>query len=104
MHKVKPRSRVEVWMRVKDGGQPLARARKRARLTQRELAFLARCSQTTIYLLEKGRMETCSDDLALRIVDRLPVDLEDAFEERRLVVVPKVSTDSMSAVNAAVPA
>lgn len=84
-------------MRVKDGGQPLARARKRARLTQRELAFLARCSQTTIYLLENGRMDTCSDDLALRIVDRLPVDLEDAFEERALVTMPVVATDSVPA-------
>lgn len=85
-------------MRVKDGGQPLARARKRARLTQRELAFLARCSQTTIYLLENGRMDTCSDDLALRIVDRLPVDLEDAFEARALVSVPSVTTDTVSGV------
>jgi putative transcriptional regulator len=76
------RARVEVWMKTKDAGQPLARARKRARLTQRELAFLARCSQTTVYLLETGRMLTCSDDLALRLIDRLPIDLEDAFEPR----------------------
>lgn len=69
-------------MQTKEQGAPLLRARKRARLTQRELAFLARCSQTTIYLLETGRMTTCSDDLALRIVDRLPVDLEDVFDER----------------------
>ena len=74
--------RTEVWMRTKDDGRPLARARKRAGLTQRELAFLARCSQTTIYLLETGRMPTCSEDLAGRIVARLPLDLEDAFEER----------------------
>lgn len=72
------------YMRRKD---PLAvrRARKRARLTQRELAFLARCSQTTIYLLEKPGpegMETCSDEMAMRICDRLHVDVEDLFEAR----------------------
>jgi putative transcriptional regulator len=88
--------RVEVWMKTKDGGQPLARARKRARLTQRELAFLARCSQTTIYLLETGRMETCSDDLALRVVSRLPIDLEDAFEERSSSAVSMVATGTVS--------
>lgn len=89
----KPRKpRVEVWMKTKDAGAPLARARKRARLTQRELAFLARCSQTSIYLLETGRMETCSDDLALRIVDRLPVDLEDVFEPRQAIAMTSVTT------------
>lgn len=91
----KPR-RVEVWMKTKDGGQPIARARKRARLTQRELAFLARCSQTTIYLLETGRMSTCSDDLALRVVDRLPIDLEDAFEERASARTPSVAIGTVS--------
>jgi putative transcriptional regulator len=91
----KPR-RVEVWMKTKDSGQPLARARKRARLTQRELAFLARCSQTTIYLLETGRMETCSDDLALRVVDRLPIDMEDAFEERSSSALSSLTTGTVS--------
>jgi putative transcriptional regulator len=83
-------------MKTKDAGQPLARARKRARLTQRELAFLARCSQTTIYLLETGRMPTCSDDLALRIVDRLPIDLEDAFEPRDSFRTPPVASGAVS--------
>ena len=83
-------------MQTKDAGAPLGRARKRARLTQRELAFLARCSQTTIYLLETGRMTTCSDDLALRIVDRLPVDLEDVFLPREAVLLPVVASGSMS--------
>lgn len=85
-------SAVEVWMQAKDGGAPLMRARKRARLTQRELAFLARCSQTTVYLLETGRMTTCSDDLALRIADRLPVDLEDVFVVREISRTPEVTS------------
>lgn len=84
--------RVEVWMQTKDQGAPLMRARKRARLTQRELAFLARCSQTTIYLLETGRMTTCSDELALRIAGRLPVDMEDVFSERAVSRLSKVAT------------
>jgi len=85
-------ARVEVWMQTKDAGAPLMRARKRARLTQRELAYLARCSQTTIYLLETGRMTTCSDDLALRIVQRLPVDMEDVFVARAAPAVAAVTT------------
>lgn len=85
-------------MRVKERGSPLASARKRARLTQRELAFLAHCSQTTIYLLEKGLMETCSEELALRIVDRLPLGLEDAFEPRAATAVARVAIDPMSGV------
>ena len=86
-------------MQTKDQGAPLARARKRARLTQRELAFLARCSQTTIYLLETGRMTTCSDDLALRIVDRLPVDMEDVFLERTVPVALSVTTVQLSLIH-----
>jgi DNA-binding XRE family transcriptional regulator len=74
-------------MQVKDGGAPLKRARQRRGLTQRELAFLARpCSQTTIYLLENGKMPTLSDELALRLCRRLDIDLEDAFIERSSVV------------------
>jgi len=80
-------------MRTKEDGQALRRARKRARLTQRELAFLARpCSQTTIYLLETGRMRTLSDDLAMRIADRLPCDLEDVFEPRESVTAAAASS------------
>lgn len=74
--------KVAVWMRVKDN-EALKRKRKRMNLTQRELAFLARpCSQTTIYLLEKGEMKTLSEELAGRIARRLDADLEDLFEPR----------------------
>jgi putative transcriptional regulator len=100
MHRAR-RTRVEMWMQTKDQGQPLARARKRARLTQRELAFLARCSQTTIYLLETGRMTTCSDDLALRIVDRLPVDMEDVFSERALPTMSSLASGAAPLAQAA---
>lgn len=90
----KPKRRTEVWMRVKDEGAPIKRARARRRLTQRELAFLARpCSQTTIYLLEKGKMPTLSDELALRIASRLDVDVEDLFEERSSSRMARVTSD-----------
>jgi DNA-binding XRE family transcriptional regulator len=83
-------------MRVKDGGAPIKRARARRRLTQRELAFLARpCSQTTVYLLEKGKMPTLSDELAQRIANRLDVDVEDLFEPRSSSRMPAVSSGSV---------
>jgi putative transcriptional regulator len=95
----RPTRRVEVWMKVKDDGAPLKRARQRRRLTQRELAFLARpCSQTTIYLLENGKMPTLSDELALRICRRLDIDLEDAFIERSRTVLPQLTSVSETCV------
>lgn len=78
-------------MKVKEPSA-LKRARAKAGLTQRELAFLARCSHTTIYLLEKGEMVTLSDDLALRISKRLQRDVEDLFVERAALTVPVVAS------------
>lgn len=88
------RLRKEVWMQVKDPAA-VKRARKRAGHTQRDLAFLARCSQTTIYLIETGRMPTLSDDLAIRIARRLPsCDLEDLFAARESAPMPAPATGS----------
>lgn len=81
-------------MRRKDAAA-LKRARKRAGLTQRELAYLCRVSQTTIYLLEKSGptgMETCSDDLAIAIAKRLKVDVEDIFIPRTAASAVATST------------
>lgn len=61
----------------------IRRLRQRRGLSQRELAFLCRpCSQTTIYLLETGRMSTLSDVLAERIARRLGVETDELFEDR----------------------
>jgi putative transcriptional regulator len=69
-------------MKVKDRAL-LRDRRQRMGLSQRELAFLCRpCSQTTIYLLETGRMPTLSTDLAVRIAKRLDTRLEALFDER----------------------
>lgn len=78
-------------MRVKDG-PALRRWRKRRHLSQRDLAFLARCSQNTISLLERGTMKTLSEDLALSIARRLDVPWEDLFEPRGSSVARLVST------------
>ena len=69
-------------MRVRDGAALRSR-RQRMGLSQRELAYLCRpCSQTTIYLLETGRMATLSTELAVRIAKRLDVRLDALFDER----------------------
>lgn len=74
-----PRVRKETWMRVKDPAA-LRRKRKNRRFTQRDLAFLVRRSQSTIYLLENGKMRTLSEGLALSLAARLEVDWEDLFD------------------------
>ncbi|MFC6006474.1 helix-turn-helix transcriptional regulator [Angustibacter luteus] len=69
-------------MQVKEGAA-IRRRRQRLGLSQRDLAYLCRpCSQTTIYLLETGRMATLSSGLALRIAKRLDVEVEVLFDER----------------------
>ncbi|MCW2758704.1 MAG: hypothetical protein JWO46_2450 [Nocardioidaceae bacterium] len=77
-------------MRVKDPGQ-LKRWRKRRGFSQRDLAYLAKCSQNSISLLEKGEMLTLSDDLALSIAERLQVPWEDLFEARDHAGVRRVA-------------
>lgn len=90
-----PRPRVRylkrgIWMRVRDP-QALKRWRERRGLSQRELAYLCRCSQNAISLLEKGTMQTLSEDLALTIARRLDVPWEDLFETRKDPGVRRVS-------------
>jgi transcriptional regulator with XRE-family HTH domain len=73
-------------MKVKDGAV-LRHRRQRMGLSQRELAYLCRpCSQTTIYLLETGRMQTLSTELAVRIAKRLDVGIETLFDDRQAAV------------------
>lgn len=86
------RVRLEVWMKVKDPGQ-LRRWRKQRRLSQRDLAYLVRRSQTTIYFLETGRMTTLSEDLAVSIAARLDVPWEDLFEAHEVLAMPPVTSD-----------
>lgn len=94
--------RKESWMRVKDPSA-LRRKRLNRKYSQRDLAFLVRRSQNTIYLLENGKMKTLSEDLALLLAARLEVEWEDYFELEENEVMPKVTnavhskTDSSAA-------
>jgi putative transcriptional regulator len=88
------RRRSEVWMDVREGGKPLKRKRQRAELTQRELAFLVGKTDTTIYMLETGRLRSCSEQLAHAITKRLACDLEDLFIERTASVAAPPATVS----------
>ena len=66
-------------MRVRDA-DALRRWRQRRGLSQRDLAYLCRCSQATISLLERGTMATLSHTLALSISARLQVPWEELFD------------------------
>lgn len=83
----------EVWMQVKNGSR-LRRRRKDKHLSQAQLAGLVGCTQQYISLLENGTDDDCSEKIAERICRYLDVDLEDYFEERELVRLPGVATDS----------
>ena len=65
-------------MRVRDASE-LRRWRLRRNLSQRDLAYLCKCSQAAISLLERGGMTSLSDELALCISARLQVPWESLF-------------------------
>ena len=77
-------------MKVKDPAA-LRRKRQNRKYSQRDLAFLVKRSQSTIYLLETGGMKTLSEDLALLIAARLDVDWEDYFTLEEHEVIPSVT-------------
>jgi len=79
-------------MRVKDPSA-LRRKRLNRKYSQRDLAFLVRRSQNTIYLLENGKMKTLSEDLALLLAARLEVEWEDYFELEENEVIPSVTSE-----------
>lgn len=87
------RSRNEVWMYIKSPAR-LRRRRKDRKLSQVQLAALAGCTQQYISLLEKGDDHDCSERIAEKICRWLDVDLEDYFDERRVVPMPTVTSRS----------
>jgi transcriptional regulator with XRE-family HTH domain len=89
-------------MQVKDP-DTIKRWRKRRRYTQRELAFLVRCSQNTISLIEKGDMLTMSEDHALELAYRLDVPWEELFERRQHSGVRRMAHGASSASQTAAP-
>lgn len=80
-------------MRVKDPAR-VRRQRKFKRYSQRELAFLVRRTQSTIYLIETSKLRTISEDLAIAIAARLDVPWEDLFDAHDDSLVPEMAHDS----------
>ena len=78
----RPRCRYirEVYMRPINR-EWLARRRKEAGFSQRELAMLCKCTQAAISGLETGNMVNCSADLAKQIARRLGRDVEELFTD-----------------------
>lgn len=79
--------RKDYWMKVKDPAM-IRRWRKQRHYSQRDLAYLVRRSQNTIYKLENGKLRTLSEDLALAIAARLDIPWEDLFIEEEIKSVP----------------
>lgn len=80
-------------MKVKDPDM-IRRWRKQEHLSQAQLGYLVRRSQTTIHLLETGGMRTLSEDLGLAIAARLRVPWEDLFELQENEPMPIVASES----------
>lgn len=94
-----PIIRRDCWMEVIDPAR-IRRKRKQKRLSQRDLGYLVRRTQTTIYKIETGQLKNISEDLAIAIAARLDADWEDLFVAHEEVPVSKksaVSADSPSA-------
>ena len=72
----------------------LKRRRKAKGFTQDDLAYLGRCTQQYVSLLENGTDRDCSEEIALRICKALDVELEDYFEARAVVSMSTVATAS----------
>lgn len=88
-------------MRVKDPAQ-IRRWRKQRHFTQRDLAYLVRRSQATIWQLESGRLKTISEDLAVAIAARLDVPWEDLFEAHVAVRMAEMASGERADQHAAV--
>lgn len=85
-------------MRVKDGGQ-IRRWRKQKHFSQRELAYLVRRTQSTIYLIETGKLRSISEDLGIAIAARLDVPWEDLFEAHEVETVPALTHGSRGTIH-----
>ncbi|WP_280371036.1 helix-turn-helix transcriptional regulator [Nocardia wallacei] len=82
-------------MQVKDPGQ-IRRWRKQRHYSQRDLAYLVRKSQATIWQIESGRLRNVSEDLAISIAARLDVPWEELFIAHEHEVVPIVTSGADS--------
>lgn len=92
-----PINRRDCWMEVIDPAR-IRRRRKKLRLTQRELAFLCRRTQTTIYKIENGQLKNITEGLALAIAARLDIEWEELFVAHEEASAPEVSAVSADVV------
>ncbi len=95
-----PRIRREVWMKVKDPDQ-MRRLRIQSHYTQRELAYLVRRSQATIWQIEAGKLVNLSEDLAVALASRLGRSWEELFTAHESVAVPTVANGANAKQRAA---
>jgi DNA-binding XRE family transcriptional regulator len=72
----------------------LRRRRRAADYTQVGLAKRVKVTQQYISLLESGRDNGCSAEVAALIVDCLNVPMEALFESRPARCMPRVTTDT----------
>lgn len=93
MTRIPQRPKIEVWMYVKDGSR-LRRRRRDKHLSQVQLAALAGCTQQYVSLIESGLDRDVSEKIAERVCKYLDVDMEDYFEERRVVRMSDDATNS----------
>ena len=75
----KARCNRQVWMKVKNPEQ-IRRWRLQRGYTQRDLAYLVKKSQGTIWSIEAGRLRTIDTKTAMALAARLDVPWEELFE------------------------
>jgi transcriptional regulator with XRE-family HTH domain len=90
--KSRKQNHVEVWMYVKNPAK-LRRRRRDRGLSQVQLGAFAGCTQQYVSLIEKGDDRDVSEKIAEKISRCLDVDLEDYFDERRVVPMTSIATD-----------
>lgn len=85
-----------IWMRLQDPVL-LARLRKRAGLTQRQVGERAGYSHTFIAALECGRKGTCKPETALAIAEVVGVPVDILFVTRLSTPVTRSTSTGRSA-------
>lgn len=79
-------------MKVRNGSV-VKTCRLEKRWTQRDLSALCRCSQTTIYLIETGKLVNIKPELAVKIARQLGVPMEVLFEAKEASSRSGLTTD-----------
>ncbi|MGX6513292.1 helix-turn-helix transcriptional regulator [Rhodococcus sp. SJ-2] len=81
-------------MKVKSPDQ-MRRLRKEKHYTQRQLAYLVRRTQATIWQIEAGKLTNISEDLAVALSAYLGRTWEELFTAHESAVMPAVTNGQM---------